>query len=395
MAKVLRAFLFLLLTSMVSMAQPSGLVLTQDEMEEVIKHPAQVDQLIADYQREVDRAADLGTKIAYLQTIILLEPHSNNAYCVLLRSYERISNLFMSIGLKDDALGVVHRTLALWRLCEDRDPVIFNTEIGKLGSFHLITGSKDSALFYFRKAAAFSDSITDPIWHSSALNNMGIVWDSLGNTDSSYAYYNEAIFGLNPDDDEHRHLLGSITDNLANWYLLEEDGHVADQLFTDNISRYSTFGDTAHLVKSYIGKAKALWKLNDHDKMLMVLDTAQNLLSKKSEDDLKTMEQQMKIHSLLRSYYVKKGDLKQELKVADDLMYWHMAHSMKKNETQRLMIGSLNRSELARIHRELELRSSLTKANLQVEQMYYWTLAMIIITVISIVSMIFFATRKK
>jgi tetratricopeptide (TPR) repeat protein len=380
---------------MVSMAQPSGLVFTQDEMEEVIKHPAQVDQLIADYQREVDRTTDLGTKIAYLQTIILLEPHSNNAYCVLLRPYERISNLFMSIGLKDDALGIVHRTLAIWRLCEDRDPVILTTETGKLGSFHLITGSKDSALFYFRRAAAFSDSITDPIWHSSALNNMGIVWDSLGNTDSSYAYYNEAIFGLNPDDDEHRHLLGSITDNLANWYLREEDGHVADQLFTDNISRYRTFGDTSHLVKSYIGKAKALWKLNEHEKMLMVLDTAQNLLSKKTEDDLKTMEQQMKIHSILRSYYTMKGDLKQELKVADDLMYWHMAHSMKKNETQRLMIASLNRSELARIHRELELRSSLTKANLQVKQMYYWTLAMIIITVISIVSVIFFATRKK
>lgn len=376
-------------------AQTTGLMLSQKEMEKVISKPAEVDRLITKYQGQADSTTDLATKISCLQTIVLLEPHSKNSYCLLVKSYDRISSLLMSVGLEEDAMQIIHRTFQIWRLCEERDQVMFGTQLGKLGSFHLLSGNKDSALYYFRLSLGATEVIPDPVWHAAAQNNMGIVWDSIGNRDSSYAYYNAAIFGLNADDPFHRHLLGSVTDNLANWYLQEKDAHVALQLFDDNIERYLAFEDTSHLVKSIIGQAKALRALGEFNRMLMVLDSAELYLSGTPLDNLHHLEQRLKVLDLKRKFWRDKGNLANELKVVDDLLQWQSQYDQVKSKTQKLMIGTLNRSEVARMYRELELRNRLAKCQKQSSKRFLWMAVLLGLSVITIVLLAFRLRRKR
>lgn len=388
-------FVFPFLTVAELSAQTTGLMLSQKELEKVMDSPQEVDRLIGQFQQQADSTEDLATKISCLQTIVLLEPHAENSYCVLLLSYDRISSLLMSIGLSEDAMSMIHRTLYMWRLCEERNPVMYGTQLGKLGSFHLLSGNKDSALHYFRLALPVTEGIHDPVWHAAALNNMGIVWDSLGNADSSYTYYNAAIFGLNPDESFHRHLLGSVTDNLANWHLNEEDARVALQLFADNVERYTAFADTVHTVKSLIGKARALWKLEDRDGMMKVLQTAMAYMSETPPDELKPIEQRLEVLELQRRYYRHTRDMAQELKVMDDLLKWQSHYSQVKSETQKLMIGTLNRSEVARMYRELELRTRLASYQDRVNGQLRWIIPLLIMAGLSILMLGYQLMRKR
>ncbi|MBI1287806.1 MAG: hypothetical protein GC178_09525 [Flavobacteriales bacterium] len=341
--------------------QSEALYLSEADIQRIIRVPEKVDQTIRQLEQRSDTTSSLAEKVSLLHTAVLLESYSRNANCELSLVYDRISELLMQINSADAAIRSTHKAMQLADLCGSFNEAEEYNHLGKLGSFFLISDQLDSALYYFRRAENYADTIANPIWHASSYNNLGMVWTRLGNADSAFTCFNNAIFGLNAAEPEHQRLLGNITDNLAQWHQVNEDANVALQLYNENIKRYLAFHDSLQLVKSYLGKARSLMLLGSMQEAKTQFDSVYPLLFGKETLDIDELEQAITYWKLFRKLNVGLNDSEEQLRAADSTNAWQQRYFLRKQETQRLMITTLIEAEFARVQREWDIRKELRK----------------------------------
>ncbi|MCF8275550.1 MAG: tetratricopeptide repeat protein [Flavobacteriales bacterium] len=339
--------------------QSLGLLLSEGDLQRISRSPEMVDAKIKELQERADSTSSLAEKVSLLQTIILLEPHSRDAYCELSLTYDRIGELLMQVNASSAAIQMTHNAIRLTKYCDRFSSDAVYNHLGKLGTFHLLSHNYDSALYYFRQSENFSDTMLDPIWHASAMNNLGMVWMELGNFDSAYTYYNSAVFGLNSAVPEHQHMLGSVTDNLAKWHKINTDYSVALQLFSQNVERYRPFQDTMHMVKSLLGQAEAQLALEQFSEAEATLDSIEAWLRPFKKLSVRRAEQMLDYFRLQRALCGSNKKPACELQMADSLLVWQQLNFDINEETQRLMLGAINQAEFTRFNREKALRSRL------------------------------------
>lgn len=339
------------------MAQSTYLHLSEQEMQEIIGSPSSVDERIRELQRLADSTTSLAEEVSALQTIILLEPHSANSFCELTYTYNSISELLMRMDASEAGILMTHKAMQMGKRCDSYTEAQTYNHIGKLGSFHMLAHNLDSALYYFRWAEMYSDTVRDPIWHAGALNNLGMVWTEIGKLDSAYSYYNQAIFGLDPSLEEHQVLLGSITDNLAQWHRDKGNHTVALQLFSENINRYRNLKDTLGVVKSMLGTAEAYMDLDRTKDAEPILDSIKAWIFPYTKFPNLRAKQVMTYQRLRKRECLSRKDLPCAMNALEESLVWQQRIDSIRSRTKQLIIGSLNQGEIWRFNREVSLRN--------------------------------------
>lgn len=376
--------------------QTKALYLSETDLQRIVRIPEKVDETIRELEVRSDTTSSLSEKVALLHTAILLESYSRNAYCELSQVYDQISELLMQINSADAAIQAAHKSRRLADLCDSFDENKEYLELGKLGSFFMISDQLDSSLYYFRKAEQYSDSLSDPIWHASAYNNLGMVWTELGNPDSAFTCFSNAIFGLNAANPTHQRLLGSITDNLAYWHLVNEDAHIALQLYNDNIRRYKQFEDPLQLAKSYLGKASTSLALGNENESGSTLDTVYPLLFSANDSmDINRLSLAKEYWRLFRKLNGQLNNISEELRAADSLNVWQERYLLSKQETQRLMVTALSEAEFARVQREWEIRKELRKEQRNAKNWFRMMAAASVLLLMLAAWLVYCLYRKK
>jgi len=233
--------------------------------------------------------------------------------------------------------------------------------IGKLGSFHLLAGNVDSSLFYFRMAEQYTDTMNDPIWHSSAMNNLGMAWMEAGSYDSAYMHFNSSIFDLSDLNEDHQHLLGSITDNLARWHETQEEYELAKQRHRENVVLFNKFSDTLHVASSWLGVVRAEWVLENIEAASEAMDSAFYFLNRYNGEPSKRAEIMVEYYRLRSNVLRSDGRDQLALAAADSALVWEQRHYGFDKRTLKDMIAVLNQSDLARGARERGLRKELSE----------------------------------
>jgi hypothetical protein len=265
-------------------AQTSSLFLSETEIQSIVNSSDKVDAKIDQLTGQLFKPNSLRDEIAVLQSILILEPYANNANCSLGIAYGRISEIVMRVGASEEAKKLIHTGLSYEQRCSDYNSKRVCSMLGKLGSFRLIAGNIDSSLYYFRIAETYTDTMTDPVWHSSALNNFGMACNAAGKRDSAHMHYNASIFELNNKSEDHQSLLGSITDNLAEWHEDNGEMHLVEQRHEENIERFKILKDTLHLAQAFLGVSRTKWALDRNTVAFQYLDSAYQLLRTYSQE---------------------------------------------------------------------------------------------------------------
>lgn len=392
MSRVCHIICFLILVVSVAEAQTNELFLSESEIQSIVNNSDKVDAKIEELTAQMFNRTELRDEISLLQTILILEPYSQDAHCSLGIAYGRISELVMRVGASEDARKLIHTGLWHEQLCSDYNSKRVCSMLGKLGSFHLIAGNLDSSLHYFRIAEAYTDTMRDPVWHSSALNNLGMACKAAGKRDSAYMHYNASIFELNNNSEEHQSLLGSITDNLAQWHEDNGELHLAEQRHEENIERFKLLKDTLHLAQAFIGAARTKWELNKGSVSFQYMDSAYQLMSSYTQEAPRRAGMIVDQFHLKSKLYREMGKFEDALQAADSALAWEKRHNELNGEALMAMFSVLKESEVARVRRERSLRKDL----LESEDKAHSRLIMLIVSIIVIVAAgISIAIRKR
>lgn len=392
MKLVLFSILLLLGVAQVQ-AQSTYLHLTEDEMLDILKDREQVGAKIISLKDAAEATNSVPERLSLLQTILILEPYSIGLQCEMSKVYNDLSELVMEVDARQEGLRMAHAALNRALACGKNSEIIYNY-IGRLGAFHLISGNLDSSLHYFREAAAFADTLRNPIWAASALNNLGMVWMENGQMDSAYSYYNRCIFGLNPAEPRDQNFMGAVTDNLAIWHGLNNEHKVELQLYTENVQRFRKFGDTLRVVLSMLGKADAQWALKETKQMRITLDSANYQLGLLNEQGSYYSRLKLRYHLLDKKLAALEGNMKQALVAADNALVWQHKVDSLRSEPKKLMIGALNSTEITRRNMEVRLRNELAEAEYQLDRRLYILIAVTSFALILVMFVCIYLTRK-
>lgn len=101
----------------------------------------------------------------------------------------------------------------------------------KLAIAHYELEDVDSALYFERAAINHYENEPQSLWYPSAINNLGLMYEKIGATDSALFYYDMAREVIEKDPVGKGNLLGSVLDNLGNIYEQKSDFHTALQYF--------------------------------------------------------------------------------------------------------------------------------------------------------------------
>lgn len=368
-----------------------GLYLTESEIQSIVRNSELVDAKIEELTALVLQPVPLKDEVSILQTILLLEPYSNNAHCDLGIVYSRISELVMRVGVSTDALSFIHRGLRHEELCSGYNSKRVCGMIGKMGSFHLISENIDSSLYYFKKAALYTDTMSDPLWHASAMNNLGMAWSAAGFQDSVYIHYNSAIFNLNNSSLDHESLLGSITDNLALWHEKEGEHELARQRHSENVSRFTKLKDTLHTAQAWMGVTLTHWVLGSKKRALVGLDSAYSLMQSYTSEEPRRAEMFVKYYQLKSGLLRDDSNFRGSAEAADSALVWEQRHNELSQNALKLMLTVLNESDLARVRRERGLRKDL----LQVKQQSHNRLLLLIGSLLILAVSLFYSFLRN
>ena len=101
---------------------------------------------------------------------------------------------------------------------------------GELASQYMLLGKLDSAIMNYKNALREAIKEGDPLYISSALNNIGMFKIRRGEWEESIVYFNKAVDSLNLGVEEDSLLLCSIRDNQSDYYF-----HIKDTLTGVNL----------------------------------------------------------------------------------------------------------------------------------------------------------------
>lgn len=339
--------------------QSSYLYISENELEEIIRSPENVNAKITELQDIAARTNSLTEKVTALQTIVLLEGHALHAECDLSSAYAQMAELTMQMNATKDALLLSHKTLSLAQKCEGINAIVIYNHIGRLGSFHMLANNLDSALFYFRLAETYSDTIAEPLWHASSLNNLGMVWTKLNKPDSAYSYFNQAIFGLNTSNEEHRHFLGNVNDNLAEWHQQKGNLTVAKQFYQENIELSHSFYDTVYVMHGMLGLSRILLEEGNFKQAHLMLDSVAYWLPLTHTTEAIKAKQMGRYYTLREELYTLEKKYELALKASKDALEWHMRGDSIAQIPSTLLIRALNGLAISRVNQEVELRNRI------------------------------------
>lgn len=91
-------------------------------------------------------------------------------------------------------------------------------------------GMADSALHYYERCVRIASRLPDPMWPSSALNNMGMAQQDAGRNDSALVVFERALGMLDLSDPTQREFATHVRDNLGD--ALMRSGRLEETLAT-------------------------------------------------------------------------------------------------------------------------------------------------------------------
>ncbi|MFN8397429.1 MAG: hypothetical protein U0176_22590 [Bacteroidia bacterium] len=216
-------------------------------------------------------------------------------------------------------LSLHHLVLAL-AIDQQRDPTptarMFRHCSGVAIGYQRV-GKADSALYYHDRCVQIASKLPDPMWVSSALNNMGMVLQDNHHNDSALTVFRNALGMLDPGNPVQREFATHVRDNLGDALLRSGQLEEALEVFGQNQSELSdpTKGDH---IKVGLRMVHCLLALR-------MADQAANLLSTLHSDlrHLRPNDQTNSKASILRA----------EIAVASAQLHWQEAYLKQQHLT--------------------------------------------------------------
>lgn len=172
-------------------------------------------------------------------SLLVKSPHHHKAALVLLvGSLDRLYR-------QDLAIPYLHRILEVEEKAEGTGTVLYEMTLGSLGAYHLEDGEDSLAYLAFRNAIHYSRNINKPIYHASAINNLGWFWEHQGNPDSAMFYYNLARERTNLTERRDSLLWVSILENQSSIYRKQGEVEKSREILRSNLEFLGTMARTA------------------------------------------------------------------------------------------------------------------------------------------------------
>lgn len=250
---------------------------TEDSMgqEDVIKRvQTLLDSALAVASERPDRA------LIYCLRAQEYEAQLQDQPMILIELHRHFASALANMGAYVEAINHDADVLrVLQKMDDERHRDIYLT-MGRMGSFYLRAGMKDSALAIFRRANPVARIHEVPVYIAASYNNLGIAFAAHDQADSAIANYERALRLLENRSPEEFKLMASIRDNLAELALKNGDLPEALSLykiiyFTVRSKRNS---DQHRLVTSGMGAASLLIHFNRYDEADGILGTVDSLL---------------------------------------------------------------------------------------------------------------------
>ena len=165
----------------------------------------------------------------------------------LIGVYNNLGNVYFVLGQIEQALAYYYRALALYNspAVDDQSGNPFNPYMN-IGQVYFARNDLDSALYYYERSLLMERSQNHADGEALALNNIGVVYQKLGDLNKALEFHNLAL-DLVPQLDDNRTLIliyrGLVDayfakgDMFLTYFYLNQESRIKDSLYTEEADR--------------------------------------------------------------------------------------------------------------------------------------------------------------
>jgi DNA-binding CsgD family transcriptional regulator/tetratricopeptide (TPR) repeat protein len=322
-----------------------------------------------------------GTVLKY-QLALSLVPYASDSVEVLARLYAEFSSWLFNAGAFQQATHYGKSALAMTNRFSNSyhaNILIYHLK-ARLGGYYLDQQEADSARKYYRLALEEAKKLYNPIWAASATNNLGYMYSQLGERDTAlqFFYAAEGILPLTSKADSD--LLGSIHDNIAEYFFQRKEIDKAVTLYTSNYELYTTLGNYPKILQAKTGLLKCNLAVNNLQKAYQILEELQRL----SEGSTQLQEPQfwLKVLEAHTLWYMAISDWKNAFLFQEKIRILKDSLDELDNRAMDNIVRASTESEVAKANKEIQLQKT---AVLRTEEKAYQNLLIsIMVTLLAI-----------
>lgn len=271
------------------------------------------------------------------------------------RVFATIANCYSDLGARNMAAALLRDAI---RINEERDKVpsirLYHHYSDMAGTVQG-TSSKDSAIYYYRKAISVAAQLKSSTWHSSALNNLGYLYLLSSQPDSAMRLFREAQQRLKLVNRSDSLFLGSITDNMGQAYEKMGQPAAALPLYEANYLRFRNSNDGLRFLNACIAQVRVLTQLHRFPEAAARLDEV--LALARSRKNPLPHHSKLDILNAQLAFDAATGKNSEALAIAQHL-----------NAISDSLLNVANEKKFTAMDYLLEEKSNRYKAQLQLEQ---------------------------
>ena len=299
-----------------------------------------------------DAGINKSESVRTYQTATRLVPYAKDSFAVIARLYADFSSALSTSGSRSLA---IQYGIGAFNYYKKAYPAASSTSynmLGKIAGFYFGAEQYDSAERYFRLAAVEAKDAKIPLWIASANNNLGVLFFKQGRFTEAAAYYKTAASTLQIHNRADSVLQGSITDNLAEIALVENDLNEAVRLYTLNEKWYQSLKSYPDIVKSDLGLGRVYLSQKSYGKLWTQLAAARSLVFGPYNIGGKYF---LAYYQLLKQYSIATGNLASALNAENSIEHYKDSLAKTNNEALNHLTDALVRSDIATFNNEIEL----------------------------------------
>lgn len=397
-SKLLFCFLFLIFLNWETTSQTA--VSPEEAKRRQLELKEQIDLM--------DRKKEIRQLLLHYSKILELTPYATTNQEFILETYRELGFYFRELEIYEESNLYFKKYLDYYEMyhhvLNQKAYDYFTEQIGinynMISVNYLMLSKPDSAALWMQKTIALKkQGIKNDLSHAAALNNYGLHLLERSKTDSALLYFYQAKNIGDTLFTDH-HLYGSIVDNIADVYNLNQFYHKAANLYEQNFRFYpETFYTKEEPIDYYrwiaagTQWAEVLISSNDIEKAAKILDSVKVIYNSISPEKGYYIASEILYLKALQKLYIHTNDFRKAYNTA--IRVSKLVESLQKSssEVQREKHAIFRDLILERVQDDLLQEKRQKAALLQRHKLLLLIGFLSIVLVIS--SFLFFYNRRK
>jgi tetratricopeptide (TPR) repeat protein len=269
--------------------------------------------------------------------------------------------------------------------------------LGRFGTYFLEVGDYDQSKHYFQEAIQLANQFGVKVKISATSNNLGFLYEKMGEKDKAFDLYQRAIDTLESDlkSNIDSSLLVSIKENIARLLISQKEYRKAEEILINNYSYLKRRGTNRNvrITRAAFYLIDIYDKLGEAHKMRPYLEAIPNFLV--DPDYEWVINHKIRLQNAWIRYYQLLGEyeLALEKQTASSLLVKALIGELSNRNA--IVNTAISDAKVQEVKDELETQQlRLEKTELDLQNRYNLLIFTIILSIIGIITVYFYQKRK-